>query len=200
MTERRAIVFDLDGTLLELQGVYDEILTATFRTVESEVRPAWVEQYTERFHELFSACELNPVRGAFASIDVRAEPDCLADELREREAAAYRPPDGTYEALERLGRAYAVGVLTNGMPDWQEFKLHTHDLDQYVETVVSSYEAGAHKPDPAPYLLAERRLPASEYAMVGDSADDVEGARQVGWTAYRYTGGGFGDLPDALDW
>ena len=65
---------------------------------------------------------------------------------------------------------------------------------------VFSYEAGAHKPDPAPYLLAERRLPASEYAMVGDSADDVEGARQVGWTAYRYTGGGFGDLPDALDW
>ena len=44
--------------------------------------------------------------------------------------------------------------------------------------------------------LAKRWPPT----RVGDSADDVEGARQVGWTAYRYTGGGFGDLPEALDW
>lgn len=34
--------------------------------------------------------------------------------------------------------------------------------------------------------------------MVGDSDDDVEGATEAGWDAYRYEGEGFGELPGAL--
>jgi len=200
MDSTRAILFDLDGTLVELQRGYDEILAETFRAVNGEARAAWREQYTDAFADLFGRVEPEPVRRAFASIDACPDPGLLATELRRRETAACRPPAGTHETLERLGETHALGVLTNGMPGWQRHKLREHGLDEHVGAVVTSYEAGAHKPDEAPYRLAERRLPAPDHAMVGDSATDIEGAENAGWVACRYTGGGFGDLPATLDW
>lgn len=200
MAATRAIFLDLDGTLLQLQRAYDELLAETFSAVEGDAPQAWIEQYNDTFAALFGRVEPAPVRRAFASIDACTEPELLAAELHRRETAACKPPDGTHDTLERLAETHVLGVLTNGMPDWQRHKLREYDLDQYVEATVTSYEAGAHKPDQAPYRLAEQRVPAQHYAMVGDSATDTEGAENAGWTAYRYTGGGFGELPDALDW
>ena len=73
-------------------------------------------------------------------------------------------------------------------------------LDRFFDAVVVSYEVGAHKPDPAAFGVAEKRLPADDCAMVGDSDADVDGADRAGWAAHRYDGGGFGDLPDAFGW
>ncbi|WP_440765741.1 HAD family hydrolase [Natronorubrum sp. DTA7] len=200
MANAKAIVFDLDGTLLEHRRAYPEILTATFETVEGEAREEWIERYNDVFYELFEAHEPDPVRRAFASIEACSEPDQLADELRRREATACEPPDAVHADLDRLSDGYRLGVLTNGFEDWQRHKLREHDLELHFETVVTSYQAGAHKPCEAPYQLAEARLPARAYAMVGDDDSDVDGARDAGWTAHRYSGGGFAELPDSLDW
>jgi putative hydrolase of the HAD superfamily len=200
MPDTEAILFDLDGTLLALERSYSELLAETFRAVEGKSRETWVEQYSEAFADLFGRVEQDPVERAFASIEACTEPEALAEELHRRETAACRPPDGTHETLERLAERYALGVLTNGMPGWQRHKLREAGLDRHIEAVVTSYEAGAHKPDTAPYRLAEQRLPAERYAMVGDSASDIEGAENAGWAACRYTGDGFDELPEAIDW
>ena len=194
----RAILFDLDGTLLEWRRGYREILAETFETVASEVRAEWIEQYNDAFYESFEAHEPNPVRRAFASVTACSRSDQLAEELRRREARACTPPEGAYRDLERLSTDYSLGVLTNGVPEWQRYKLREHDLERYFDAVVASYEAGAHKPNPAPYRTAERRLSADSYAMIGDDETDVSGAENVGWIAYRYDGGGFGDVPAVL--
>lgn len=91
-------------------------------------------------------------------------------------------------------------MLTNGLGDWQRAKLAAHDLEQRFDAVVVSCEVGARRPAAAPFHELEGRLGAEEYAMVGDSDSAIEGATGVGWTARRYRGGGFADLPDALDW
>ncbi len=36
--------------------------------------------------------------------------------------------------------------------------------------------------------------------MVGDSESDIRGGKNAGWATQRYTGGGFGDVPDGIDW
>lgn len=70
------------------------------------------------------------------------------------------------------------------------------DLEaDHVESVVTSYDAGAPKPDPAPYRLAEELLPADGYLMVGDPPSDVEGAEAAGWAAHRFEGDSFEGLP-----
>ncbi|MFT4884928.1 MAG: putative hydrolase of the HAD superfamily [Natronomonas sp.] len=192
-----AIFFDLDGTLVHTPD-FEALLRETFREVRGEARDEWLETYSEAFFESFWSCEPEPYRRGFEAVGEDAE--ALAERFQRREIESCQPTANAKDDLERLAEEYRLGVLTNGVPEVQRAKLDTSGLAAFFETVVSSYELGAHKPDPKPFRTAEERLSADAYAMVGDSDDDVEGAEGVGWTAHRYDGGGFGDLPDTLDW
>jgi putative hydrolase of the HAD superfamily len=194
-----AVFFDLDGTLLAFDRPYDDLLADTFEAVVGEARESWVGTYNEAFFAAFDRCEPEPVRRGFEAIDADLDAAALADALLEEELAACRPAPGLGDALDRLAGERRLGVLTNGVPEWQRRKLRAHGLEDRFDVVVASYEAGAHKPEPAPFRLAERRLPADGYTMIGDADADVEGARGVGWTAHRYDGGGFGDLTELVE-
>lgn len=196
----RAICFDLDGTLLHFTRPYREVLSDAFRDVADDVREEWLETYDEAFYEAFRTHEPDPVRGGFAAVEGVSDADALVDALLEREVEACEPPENAAADLTRLAEDDRLGVVTNGVPAWQRHKLRAFGLDGHFDAFVASYEAGAHKPDPAPFRLAEERLDADAYAMVGDDDADVDGAAAAGWTAHRYGGGGFGDLPGALDW
>lgn len=194
----KALVFDLDGTLLELSRPYEDVLIETFRDVDGAVDDDRIETYSERFFDLLGECEPDPCRRAFDAVS--DEPDALAETLLQREVEATEPPENTHAHLEALAEEYRLGVLTNGVRSWQRHKLAAHDLEGYFDAVVTSYDAGVPKPSPEPFSLMEERLPAETYAMVGDADSDVEGAHAAGWSVHRYRGGGFGDLPEALEW
>jgi len=196
----RALVFDLDGTLLQYQRAYDVLLAATFEEGCGCVDQVHLDSYSESFFEEFSACNDRPVERAFDRTGVSGDPEEFADRLLAAEIAATEPPAGAQSDLERLGDTFTLGVLTNGLPEWQRGKLAAHSLLDPFETVVTSYEVGAHKPDPAPFREVERRLDADAYAMIGDSDDDIDGAENAGWDALRYEGGRLSDVPEALDW
>lgn len=196
----RAVFFDLDGTLIRFDRGYREILADAVRDVTGHAPAAVLDSYDDAFYRSFGDFEPKPVERAFETIQRHAEPEALADALLEREIEAGRPPDGAAEDLARLGERFRLGVLTNGVGRWQSAKLQAHGLEAYFDAFVASYEAGEHKPATAPFRLAERRLPADAYALVGDDDVDVQGALDAGWTAYRYDGDGFGALPGALDW
>ena len=201
----KAIVFDLDGTLISFREPYERMLELTFESTVGTSRPAWIETYDEAFYDLFVALEPDPVERAFERVgatedEFELDPAVLADRLlaTEREHSVMDPSlEATLERLRADG--YVLGVLTNGVREWQRSKLRSAGLVTYFDATVASYEASAHKPDPAPFRLLERRLDAASYAMVGDSPVDVEGAEAAGWTAHRYDGGGFGDLPGAIE-
>ncbi|MCU4739894.1 HAD family hydrolase [Natronoglomus mannanivorans] len=197
----RAIVFDLDGTLLAFDRPYDAVLADAIEEEGAQPTDETLEAYFDAFTERFRACEPDPVHTAFDDIDVDADAESLTDSLRRHEAKLCRPPANATADLERLSEdGYALGVLTNGVREWQLTKLRAAGLEEYFDAVVVSYDVGAHKPDPAPFETLEAELPAAEYAMVGDSESDLEGASAVGWEAYRYSGGGFGELPDVFGW
>lgn len=201
-----AIAFDLDGTLLDFDRPYRELLAQTFESVTDEVREPWIETYETAFFELFDDCEPDPVRRAFDRVDFDAlewtpDPTVLAETLLERECATARTPDGVETDLERLeADGYGLGVVTNGVREWQLAKLRAVGLETHFDTVVASYDVGTHKPDPAPFRRFEARLRADRYAMVGDSETDSTGADGAGWATHRYEGGGFDELPFAIDW
>lgn len=194
----KAIFLDLDGTLLHLTRDYGDLLREAFETVEGECREEWLTTYDETFFERFEACEPDPCRSAFATVSDDA--DALAETLLELEVQASAVPDGTHDDLARLGDRFELGVLTNGMPEWQREKLRRNDIARYFDGVVTSYEVGAHKPDPAPFERAEAELPADAYGMVGDADSDVDGAARQGWASVRYEGQPFRDVPGALGW
>jgi putative hydrolase of the HAD superfamily len=86
------------------------------------------------------------------------------------------------EELRRQG--LKIGLVSNTGRDLGEFIVH-HGLD--VDAAISSGAHGKVKPDPTIFLAILRELgvePAAT-AMVGDSIDDdVEGARQLGMSAF----------------
>lgn len=195
-----AIFIDLDGTLLHYTREYRDILADAISAVEGDVRDDWIDTYNEAFFDVFTGCGPEPFRRAFATIEDASDPDALVEALRDQEVAACELPENAEADLARLAEDFQLGVLTNGVQEWQRHKLRAYDLDAYFDVIVTSYDAGAHKPDPAPFRLAEKRLPADAYAMVGDDDADIEGAQRADWTPYRYHGQGFGALPDALEW
>jgi len=199
MSAERAIVFDLDGTLLHYTRDFENVLSDAVAAVDETALEEVRRSYGDAFFERFEALESEPSRGAFAEV-CDADPDALAESLRQQELEMCQPHEDAAADLERLGREFRIGVLTNGVPEWQRHKLDAYGLDEHVDAFVASYEVGAHKPDVAPFREVEDRLDADAYAMVGDDDADVEGARVAGWTAHRYDGDGFGDLPDAIEW
>ncbi|MFV0453364.1 MAG: HAD family hydrolase [Propioniciclava sp.] len=86
-----------------------------------------------------------------------------------------------------LGRARAAGwtpwIVSNGVTEQQEKKIHRLGLERLVDGWVISEEAGAAKPDPQIFTIAAQRagLPLTGAWMVGDSAEaDIIGAHRAG--------------------
>jgi putative hydrolase of the HAD superfamily len=180
-----AVWFDLDGTLLHLNHPYEAVLREAFgRHLDGAAVDRAVEAYD--FLDRFRGLEADPYRAAMDAVieatGADLDPWDLVGSLREVEYDATRVPEGTRETLAGVGAP--LGVLTNGLPAWQRGKLEHHELVEPFDAVVASYEAGGHKPDPAPFGLARERLIADRHVMVGDDREaDVEGARDAGFEA-----------------
>jgi putative hydrolase of the HAD superfamily len=202
-----AIFFDLDGTLVQFDGAYEDVVAATMETHLGDAAPEVVGAYHEAFREAFGDLAAEPYHAAMATAADAAgvddpDLDAMVATLREAEFDALVVDPAVEDSLASLGEDAALGVLTNGVEDWQRDKLAHVGLADRFDAVVTSYEAGVHKPEPGIFETAEGRLPADEYAMVGDSDDDVEGARAAGWVPIRYEdddgGPGFWETVGAL--
>ena len=186
------VCFDLDGTLVQFTRPYEEIVADVLEAHLGRSSTALVETYDEAFFAAFEAVEPEPYRRAMAAVveaadGATADPGEMVATLRDREYEATDVSVPARGSLEQLSEGASLGVVTNGLPEWQAGKLDHHGLADLFDAVVTSYEAGAHKPDPAPFELARERLPGEEYAMVGDDYEaDVEGARAAGFVPIHY--------------
>jgi len=96
---------------------------------------------------------------------------------------ASRPFAGVPEALERMRAAsLRLACVTNKAGAYTAPLLEKTGLARYFDAVVTADAVGARKPRPEPFLQACRGLGAApaEAAVIGDSANDAEGARAAG--------------------
>jgi HAD superfamily hydrolase (TIGR01509 family) len=89
----------------------------------------------------------------------------------------------THSVLSKLKqRGYVLGIISNNTDEIFD-RMKSLDLVRYFDTITYSQEAGAEKPDFAPFKLALSRAGRAphECLHVGDSYEmDVVGARGVG--------------------
>ena len=94
--------------------------------------------------------------------------------------------DGAKQVVKRLAGRFQLGVISNGLPDWQYKKLQTLGLREYFGIIVLSEEVGIRKPDPRIFHKAaalSQREPG-QCLHVGDSYHtDVIGAKKAGMKA-----------------
>ncbi|BDG62108.1 HAD family hydrolase [Caldinitratiruptor microaerophilus] len=178
MPAYRAVLFDLDGTLIDT----NDLILTTFRHVLREQLGLEVEprDLIPYFGE--------PLRTTVA----RFAPPERVDEV----VAAYRaynhahhdrlarPVPGMAEVLAALRAAgVRLAVTTSKLSEGARRGLRLFGLEPFFEAVVGLEATARHKPDPEPVLRTLERLglPAGpDVLMVGDSPYDIESGRRAG--------------------
>ena len=201
-TNIRAILFDLDDTLIDHTSAAHNAATAWARELglPDDQTDRWFA--IERHH--FAAYERgecthqqqrrNRVRDFLGDFSLD---DAVTDALFARFLTLYEQhwrafPDAASALTRALKAGLQVGILTNGATELQQRKLECTGLDISGVQLLTSTDLGAAKPNPECYerALAVIGITAHETIMVGDSfPNDVEGARAVGITAFHLVRG-----------
>ncbi|HMJ04073.1 MAG TPA: HAD family hydrolase [Conexibacter sp.] len=191
----RAVLFDLDGTLMDHDAARDAGFAAHLpgqHALAEEWRRLEAIHYDEYAAGRISFTEQRRrrVRGIHAAMG-DAEP---ADEACDAWFAGYlghyrgawRAFDDVIPALAALAAAdpdLGLGVVTNGEGEPQRAKLAAIGLTERFPVFVASAEVGLRKPDPEIFLHACELLGAApeDAAHVGDRLDlDARGAVAAG--------------------
>ncbi len=176
-----AVVFDLDGTLLDtapdLCGTLNELLTEHGRPTMplARLRPMIGDGAAKMVERGFAAS--GEVPADFAGL-VRRFIELYAARI----AAETQPFPGVIDCLDRLRAAGTqLAVCTNKTTRLTEELLAALDLTSYFGVVVGG-DGPARKPDPRHILsVAERLGVAPERSlMIGDSINDVAAAKAAG--------------------
>jgi len=175
----QAVVFDMDGTLIDSSWVVPAAFIATIEELggptlgRDEVIASYVmgPPGTIMEHFLGRPVEPSEIDGYHARL--RAEAD----------RRGLQPYPGIVEALEALSRSVALGVFTNADLGNVDVLLGTAGLrDRFAAVVGADEVAPNFKPAPDGLLLACERLgvAAARAAYVGDSPQDGETAHHAG--------------------
>jgi putative hydrolase of the HAD superfamily len=190
--ELEAVTIDAYDTLITLRdplpALQHALVARGVERTRAQVEDAFaaeVAYYTARNHEGRDEVALALLRRDCARVFLSAagielEPDDFAAAFVE--SLVFEPLPGAVAACEALA---AAGLRLAIVSNW-DIGLHEHleklGLTRLVDTVVTSAEAGAPKPDAAVFLLALARLGVEpgRAVHVGDGPADEEGARGAG--------------------
>ena len=198
----KALLLDLDGTLLDHRAAADAAIAAWVATLAPADRcpPDLVQRWTALEEHHVSRAERGEVtwqqqrrdrlRELFVVLGMPDEQEEALDahfarflEHYEASWSAYEDVAAAFDEWDRVG--VRVAVLTNGVSDQQWRKLRAIGVDGAVEFVVALDDLGVGKPDPRVFAEACRRfgLPAEHVVYVGDdAARDAVGAHRAGLT------------------
>lgn len=195
----RAVLFDLDGTLLDTAP---DLHAAVCAMLADLGRPALPEEAVRRYVGRGAA---NLIKRALAdSLDAADDSPAPAEALasfrrhyaRENGRRAHYFP-GVREGLEAIrAKGLPMGVVTNKPAAFTLPLLEMSALAEFFPLVVSGGDLPRHKPDPMPLTWACGRLGISpaEALFVGDSVNDFLAARaaccRVFLLPYGYNEGG----------
>jgi putative hydrolase of the HAD superfamily len=190
----RAVFLDSLGTLVELESPVPRLREALrelgFEVDEERVARAFgaeVAYYVEHHTEGRDQSSLAELRNRCAAV-LHGElgiPELPLPDARDAllGAIAFRAyPDAAPALRELRARGLRLYVVSNWDCSLREV-LASAGLLELVDDAISSAEAGAAKPDPAPFraALAAAGCEPGEAVHVGDSEEnDVAGARAVG--------------------
>jgi HAD superfamily hydrolase (TIGR01509 family) len=193
-----AVVFDLDGLLLDTEQVWDE------------VREALVRERGGRWHDRAQADMMGMSstewsRYLHEELGLSEPPEELNRLVVERMEERYRRRlpvvDGAVAAVRRLADRWPLGLASSSNRQLIDLALDLMGVTDHFRATVSSEEVARGKPAPDVYLEAARRLGVrpQDTAAVEDSASGIRSANAAGMAVIAVPNAHFPPPADVLD-
>lgn len=190
----QAVLFDLDGTLLDSFEQYWRALTAALVDFDFDPPPV------PRIRGLIGLPGLEVIRAVGVPSDQAHDVWTRWAEWEGRLADLVHPFPGTLHLLERLrGTGYSLAIVTSRPRLSLDVTPAALDLVPAVDLLVTRDDTAEGKPHPAPILLALQRLEVSPAhgVYVGDARYDIEAGHRAGCLTVLATWGRAGHDPPA---
>lgn len=170
----RAVLFDLDGVLIDSEGVYTDFWASIDRRFPTGV---------DDFARVIKGTTLPDILSTyFPDGAVREEVCALL--RRQEEEMEYRPFPGAVELLRSLRRAgISTAIVTSSSLRKMQGLFGQHpELDILTDALVTDEDVEHSKPHPEGYLLAAARLGADpgDCVVVEDSLAGLRAGRAAG--------------------
>jgi HAD superfamily hydrolase (TIGR01509 family) len=175
----RAVVFDLDGVIVDSEQVWVEVR-------EQYVRGLGLPYPPEATRAMMGMSSPEWSGYLSTALGVPGSPAEINDAIVERMLVRYgtQPPliPGAVEAVRRLAKRWPIGIASSSNPSLIEAVVHAAGIDDVVQVALSSEDVGRGKPAPDVYLETVRRLKASPEHCAGieDSEPGLRSAKTAG--------------------
>ena len=174
-----AVVFDLDGVIVDSEQVWDEVREQLVRerggrwrdTAQADMMGMSSPEWSHYMHD---------------ELGLEEPPEEINDEVVRRMLVRYREHlpliDGAVAAVERLAAELTLALASSSNRPLIDAVLAAAGLHRHFAATVSSEEVARGKPAPDVFLEAARRLGVEPRlcAAVEDSANGLRAARAAG--------------------
>jgi HAD superfamily hydrolase (TIGR01509 family) len=181
-----AVVFDMDGVLVDTEHLWDEVREA--------LTEEWGGRYTPEAQEaMMGMSSPEWSRYLHEVVGLREPPEVINAEVVRRMLERYEMDlpvvPGAVEAVRRLaGAGYRLAVASSSNRELIDAVLRRLELTELFDATVSSEEVARGKPAPDVYLETSRRLgvPPGRCMAIEDSASGIRAAHAAGMRVIAY--------------
>jgi HAD superfamily hydrolase (TIGR01509 family) len=197
MTGIEAVVFDLDGVIIDSEESWEEVR----RTYAAEHGRQFLPDSQERMMGM-STGEWS--RHLAVDVGIGVPPEQVATDVLDRMAVRYRTAlplvPGAVDAVRRLAARFPLALASSSARILIDKVLEGAGLTDAFRVTLSTEEVPRGKPFPDIYLEAAKSLgfPPSACAAVEDSSNGLRSAAAAGMTVIAVPNGAYPPAPDAL--
>jgi HAD superfamily hydrolase (TIGR01509 family) len=192
-----AVVFDLDGVLVDSEQVWDEVREA----LAHERGGRWTERAQADMMGMSSTEWSNYMHDI---VGLPESPEAINDEVVRRMEARYAEHlplvECAVETVERLAGSFRLALASSSNRPLIDAVLTGSGLARYFEATVSSEEVERGKPAPDVFLEAARRLRVAPpaCAAIEDSGNGIRAASAAGMRVIAIPNSRYPPPPNAL--